>query len=109
MVEEGPLYRVQDVSVRQPLDGQDLGPVEARREGKTGIDPAPVDDHRAGAALTAITALLGTGESEALTQEIEKRDARVVEDDVLRLPVQREPDRYRHARFRLPKLENPLR
>ena len=46
-----------------------------------------VDQDGAGAALAAVASLLGSGQVEALAQEIEQRDARIVELDVLRHAV----------------------
>jgi len=43
------------------------------RQRKTAIDAAPVGKHRTGAALTVIAALLCSGLSQLLAQEIEKR------------------------------------
>ena len=79
MGDEGRLHRMQPVAVRDALDRQDLGAVVADRERQAGIDPPPVDEHRAGAALAAVAALLGAGQIEPLAQQVEQRDARVVE------------------------------
>ena len=54
---------------------------------EAGVDPPPVDQDRAGAALAAVAALLGSGQIEPLAQEIEKRHPRIVELDVPRLPL----------------------
>ena len=60
------------------------------------IAPA-VDQHRAGAALAAVAALLGAGQVEPLAQQVEQRDARVVERDVAPLAVDGEADGESHA------------
>ena len=57
----------------------DVGAVVADRERQARIDPPAVDQDRAGAALAAVAALLGAGQVQPLAQEIEQRDARVVE------------------------------
>ena len=41
------------------------------------VDPPPVDDHRAGAALAVVAALLGAGQMQVLAQRIEQGGARV--------------------------------
>ena len=56
-----------------------LRAVAADREREAGIDPAPVDVDRAGAALPAVAALLGPGQIEAFAKQIEQRDPRVVQ------------------------------
>ena len=73
--------------VRDALDGEDLGAVVADRQRQARIDPPAVDQHRAGAALAAVAALLGAGQVQPLAQEIEQRDARVVELDSRRTPL----------------------
>ena len=57
--------RMQLVAVRHALDGQDVGAVVADRQGEAGIDPPAVDQDRAGAALAAVAALLGSGQVQA--------------------------------------------
>ena len=79
VIEEGRLHRMEVVASGEALDGQHLGAVEARGEREAGIDPAPVDEDGAGAALAAVAALLGACEVQSLAQEVEQRDARVVE------------------------------
>ena len=79
MRDEGGLHRMKLVALGQALDGDDLRAVEAQRESQTRIDPPPVHEHGASAALPAVAALLGSGQVEALAQEIEKRCARVIE------------------------------
>ena len=54
-------------------------------ERQAGIDPPPVDDHRAGAALAVVAALLGAGQVQMLAQRVEQRGARV-ELELVRLP-----------------------
>ena len=70
------------VALRHAFDGEDVGAVVAERQRQAGIDPPPVDQHGAGAALAAVAALLGAGQIQALAQQVEQRDARVVERDV---------------------------
>ena len=51
------------------------------RQRQTGIDPPSIDDDGAGAALTAVAALLGSGEIEPFAQKVEQRDARIIKLD----------------------------
>ncbi len=87
MRDEGGLHRMKVVAMGEALDGDDLCAVETHREGETGIDPLPVHEHGAGAALPAVAALLGSGQVEALAQEVKQRYARVVEHNVPALAV----------------------
>ena len=61
MCDEGGLHRMKGVALRHALDRQDVGAVVAERQGEAGIDPASVDQNRAGAALPAVAAFLGAG------------------------------------------------
>src|SRR5215208_7386882 len=56
----------------KPLDGGDLGAVLHDDERQARYHPASVDEHRAGAALAVIAALLGAGQVEAVPQGIEQ-------------------------------------
>src|SRR5208337_1129824 len=85
--DEGGLHRMEPVALGEALDGDDLRAVEAQRECQTRIDPLPVHEHGAGAALPTVAALLGSGQAEALAQEIEERCARIVERDLPPLAV----------------------
>ena len=60
---------------------------------------APSNDG-AGAALAAVAALLGSRELKAFAQQVEQRDARIVEHKVTRLTVDGESERQVHAMFR---------
>ena len=82
----------EDVAARDALDRQDIGAVGAHRQREAGIDPPAVDQHGAGAALAAVAALLGSGQVQALAQQVEQRDARVVKLDVAPLAVDGEGD-----------------
>ena len=53
------------------------GALVHHRERQAGVDAAAVDDHRAGAALAVVAALLGAGEVQVLAQRVEQRRARV--------------------------------
>ena len=43
------------------------------RQRQAGIDPPAVDQHRAGAALAVVAALLGAGQVELVAQQVEER------------------------------------
>jgi len=49
-----------------------LAPSFITSQGEAGIDPPPVDQHRARAALAVIAALLGGGQVEMVAQRIEQ-------------------------------------
>jgi hypothetical protein len=100
MRDEGGLDRMQLVPARDAFDRDDVGAVVAERQSHARIDPSAVDQDRAGAALAAIASLLGSGEMETLTQEIEQRDARVSQFDVPSYPVNGEADGEVHAVLR---------
>ena len=72
MVDERLLQRMQRAVRRQSLDGGDLGAVLHDRQREAGIDPPPVDQHGAGAALAVIAALLGAGQIEMVAQRVEQ-------------------------------------
>jgi len=77
-----------------------LGAVEADRQRQASVDAAAVDQHRAGAALAAIAALLGSREIEPLAQQIEERHPGVVELDVSSLPVEGQSNGEGHGILR---------
>ena len=77
MLDEGGLHRMQMLRRAQPFDGGDAVALVHHRERQAGIDPPPVDHHRAGAALAVIAALLGAGEMQVLAQRVEQRGPRV--------------------------------
>ena len=62
VLDERRLQRVQVVRRAQPLDGDDLVALVHDRERQAGVDAPAVDQHRAGAALAVVAALLGAGE-----------------------------------------------
>jgi hypothetical protein len=72
---------VEPLALRHAFDRQYIGAIVADREREAGIDPASVDDDRAGAALAAVTALLGSCQMQSFAKKVEKRDARVIELD----------------------------
>src|SRR6476620_8365135 len=100
MCDEGRLHGMKLVAARDAFDGEDVGAVMADGQSKTGVDALAVDENGAGAALAAIASLLGSGQMEALTQEIEQRDARIVEDEVAPRTVHGEADGVVHTRLR---------
>ena len=81
MGDEGGLQRMQLVATRHAFDGGDGGAVMADGERQTGIDAPAVDQDGAGAALAAVASLLGSGEVEALAQQVEQCDAGIIEYD----------------------------
>ena len=59
-----------------------VGAVVATASARQELIAPAVDQDGAGAALAAVAALLGAGQVEALAQQVEQRDARIVELDV---------------------------
>ena len=75
VLDEGGLHRMQVLRRAEPLDGGDAVALVHHRQRQAGVDPPPVDDHRAGAALAVVAALLGAGEMQMLAQRVEQRGA----------------------------------
>ena len=73
VLDERLLQRMQRSSLRQPLDRRDLSAVLHDRERQAGIDPPTVDQHRAGAALPVVAALLCSGQAETIAERVEQR------------------------------------
>ena len=73
VLEERRLHRVQLVAFGQPFDRGDLAALVHHGERQAGVDAPAVDQHRAGAALAVVAALLGAGEAEVLAQRVEQR------------------------------------
>ena len=87
MCDERLLYRVEPVALRHAFDCQDISAIVADRERKAGIDPASVDNDRAGAALPAVAALLGSCQTQPFAKKIEERDPRIIEFDGSMTPL----------------------
>src|SRR3954467_13481614 len=100
MGDEGGPDGGKSVAARDAFDCEDVGAVMTDREREAGVDALAVDENGAGAALAAVASLLGSGQVEALTQEIEQRDARIVEDEVAPRTVHGEADGVVHTRLR---------
>ena len=78
VVDEGLLHRVQRaVAAGQALDRRDLPALGHGGQRQAGQHAAAVDQHRAGAALALVAALLGAGQRQVLAQRIQQGDARV--------------------------------
>ena len=61
MLHEGSLQRMQATLRSKPLDRGYFGAVPRHSQNEAGVDPDTVDENRAGAALSMIAALLGSG------------------------------------------------
>src|SRR4029077_9212139 len=94
------LHRMQAIPARHAFDREDVGAVVADRERQAGIEPASIDDDRAGAALPAVAALLGTGQMKALAKQVEQRDPGVIERDRPLHAVHSEARRNAHVVLR---------
>ena len=73
MIDEGLLQRMQFAVARQALDGGYLGAFLHHRQRQAGIDPPPVDQNGARAALSVVAALLGAGQVEMVAQCVQQR------------------------------------
>ena len=95
--DEGGLHRMQLVRRSEAFDGRDAIAFVHDGERETGIDAPAVGDHRAGAALAVVAALLGAGEMQVIAQRVEQRGARV-ELERLLFAVDLERDLRNHRR-----------
>src|SRR4051794_26450529 len=77
---------------RQPLDGEDLAALDLRDRHETRVDHEPVDENRAGAALTLAAALLCAGQAEILAEDVQE-PAAAGNGDLDRTGVDGEPIR----------------
>ncbi|MNN47229.1 hypothetical protein D3C81_1616410 [compost metagenome] len=72
MGDECTLHGVQNVAAGQPFDGHQFGPVAHDGQGQAGIDALAIAQHRAGAALAMVAALLGADQVQLLAQKVEE-------------------------------------
>src|SRR3954464_6182264 len=77
MLNERGLQRMQGITVRQPFYRGDLPALRHHGQGGAAENASAVHMHGASAAFPAVTALLGTRESNAFSQSVEQRDARL--------------------------------
>ena len=78
VIDEGLLHRMQRaVRLGEAFDGGDLLALDARGERQARQHAAAVDQHRAGAALAMVAALLGAGQADVLAQRVEQRGPHV--------------------------------
>jgi hypothetical protein len=93
LVDEGLLHRMQLAVLRKPLDGGDLLAFGGQRQRQAGEHAAAFNQHRAGAALAVIAALLAAGQAKMLAQCVQQRGARVdVERTGFAVDLQRDRD-----------------
>jgi hypothetical protein len=78
---KGLLHRVKSITPCHTFDRNDVSAVVTDRKCKARIDSSSVDDDRAGAALAAVAALLGSRQMEAFAKKIQERYTRVIELD----------------------------
>ncbi len=74
---EALLDRMQLARGGQTLDRLDLVAIRLHREHRAALDGASVKQHRAGAAVGRVTAGVGTGQVEALAQQVGKQQPRL--------------------------------
>ena len=77
VLDEGGLQRVQGARRAETFDRHDLVALVHDGERQARVDAPAVDQHRAGAALPVVAALLGAGQVQVLAQRVEQRRARV--------------------------------
>src|SRR4051794_32392984 len=86
MLDEGLLHGMQlAVWTRNPFDRCDRMILDARRKSEARQHAPPVDQHRAGAALSLVATLLGAGQPQVLTQRIEQCRSHIECDAMLAL------------------------
>jgi hypothetical protein len=78
---KGLLHRMKSVALRDTLDRQDVSAVVTNCKRKARIDPSPVNDDSAGAALPPVAALLGSSQFETLAKKIQEGHPRVIKLD----------------------------
>jgi hypothetical protein len=93
VLDKSRLQRMERFAVREPLDRCDGLAVMHCGERQTRVDAAPVEQHRASAALTVIATLLGSREREMFTQSVDKSCPRI-EHQSMQLSVHSEFDTY---------------
>ena len=76
MVDKGLLHRMERAVFDQAFDCCDLRAVLHDRERQAGIDPATIDQDRAGAALAVVATLFCPGQADVNPERIEKRRPR---------------------------------
>ena len=77
MLDKGLLHGVKITWGAEALDRNDLHALVHDREREAGIDPATVDNDRAGTTLAVVAALLGPGQVQVLAQGVEQGGSRV--------------------------------
>jgi hypothetical protein len=93
VLDKSRLQRMERFAVREPLDRCDGLAVMHCGERQTRVDAAPVEQHRASAALTVIATLLGSREREMFTQSVDKSCPRI-ERQSMQLSVHSKFDTY---------------
>src|SRR4051794_35027805 len=73
LVDKGLLHRVQLVTSRESLDGEDLLSLRGKRQCQAGHYPTAIDQDGAGAALTVVTAFFAAVEADVLAQRVQQR------------------------------------
>ena len=92
------LERMEAAVARHPLDRGDLAPGELRGQGQAREHGLAVHEDRAGPALAELAPVLGAGEPEVLTEDLEQGLVDGDEDLVgLAVDRQREPSFHPHS------------
>ncbi|VXC67062.1 hypothetical protein SPHINGO8AM_180051 [Sphingomonas sp. 8AM] len=67
------MQRMEVLGRAQPLDRHDLVVLVHHRQRQAGIDPPPVHQHRARAALAVVATFLGAGQPQMFAAQVEQR------------------------------------
>jgi len=73
MIDKGRLHGMKLIAVGESFDCLDFLPIGSDRKHQAPVDPPSVKMNRTSAAFSAITPLLGAGEVEAFSQNIQQR------------------------------------
>ena len=96
LLPEGGLHRVELVTVREPLDGLDLGAVGLDGEHRARLDRPAVHVDGAGAALAGVAADVRAGEVEVLAERLDEQPSRL-DVELSRGPIDDERDMFAHG------------
>src|SRR5438046_2278969 len=96
MFDKRSLQRVQVLIIGESLDRDDLGTLMRDGESEATVHPPTIKQNGTGTALPVVTAFLGTGESETLSQRIQER-CPGIDEKLVRCPIYLEGDLHVHS------------
>jgi hypothetical protein len=98
VINKGLLDRMQYGVLGETLDRRDFASLCGSRKHEAAIHASAIEMHRAGAALTKVTALLGPREMEVFAQKIELGDA-CIDDHLVWCAIDTQGDCHMRAKF----------